>query len=410
MTIASGIATRVCYKKQSTAHTAPGATDAQEIRRTDFTINLGKDTYQSAEKVAHTQISDFRHGVRRVPGTLNGELSPGAYIDLMGSALRRDFTAGESVTLSDVTAAAGPPGTFTTAAGNFITSGFKVGDVVRWTGWTSTAIANNSRNYRITALTTTVMTVGTAASGASTQPEAVIAATAGDSVTCAVVGQKSWIPLTSHTSDAYAFEKWFADIEQSELYLDVRISSMRVQLPATGMATISFTMVGIDMTTGTAAYFTSPTAPTTLGLTAAVNGFLRVGAADLAVVTGADFTLDLGVAGDPVVGSNTIPSLSYGRAQVSGQIVAAFEDATLRDLFIDETESAISLVLTTNNDIDADFLAFNFSRVKFGGADKSDPDGQITATMTFTALIDNDGGSAADTEKTTLSIQDSSAA
>src|SRR5690606_14718948 len=227
---------------------------------------------QSAEKVSHSQVQDFRHGTRRVPGTLNGELSPGTYLDLIAAILRKDFAAGvaphASSAIDDVTAAAGPPGTFTRASGSFVTDGFKVGDVVRCTGWTTTGTANNDKNYRITALTATIMTVA----------EAVVAKTAGDNIKIAVVGGKSLIPLTSHTSDYFTFEKWFSDISQSERFIDVRPSSMTLNLPATGMATVSFGLVGIDMETGVSQYFTTPTAATSTGLTAAVNGYVRVGA------------------------------------------------------------------------------------------------------------------------------------
>lgn len=410
MAIASGVQTILGVKKETTAGTIAGASGAQLLRRTTASLDVVKETYESQEKVSHFQVSDFRHGVRRVQGTLDGELSPASYAPLMAAVLRKDFASGATTgAITTVAAAAGPPGTFTRSSGSFLTDGFKVGDIVRWTGWSTTATDNNSRNYRITALTATVMTVGTAATGASGQPEEVDAKTAGDSVTCTVVGKKSFIPTSSHTSDAYTIEKWFPDIAQSERYVGCQFGSMRLSLPATGLATVSFGVLGRSLETGTSAYFTSPTAATTTGITAAVNGRIRAGGADVATVTGAEITLDLGLSSSAVVGSNTVPGISYGRSRVSGQITAFFENATLRDAYLNETEVGIQILLTTSSGIAADFLAINVNRVKFGGASKSDPDTEIVQTLPFTALLDTAGGAAAATDQSTLVIQDSAA-
>jgi len=404
MAIAAGIETIVGLKKETTFGTIAGAASAQLIRRVDLSLDLSKDTYESAEKVSHAQVADFRHGVKRVGGTLNGELAPLSYKLPMQSIMRKDFVAGvNSTALTNVTAAAGPPGTFTRAGGSFLTDGFKVGDIVRWTGWTTTGTNNNTRNYQITALTALIMTVR------GTGDEVVAAKASGDSVTCTVVGKRTHIPATGRTDDSYTVEKWFPDIAQSERYVGCKFSSMTVRLPATGIATISFTIVGQDMQTGTAAYFTAPTAVGTQAVTAAVNGKLRVAGADVATLTSLEFTLDWGVAGEPVVGSNLIPALTYGRGRVSGSFTAFFEDATLRDLFVNETEAAIITNVTTSSAITADFICFNMSRIKVGGAAKADADLGIVQTFPFTALLDTVGGTGVATENTTLSIQDSAA-
>jgi hypothetical protein len=411
MTIASGIETIVSYKKETPPGTiATGGAGGTAFRRTSLELNIEKETYQSSEKASHGQIQDFRHGVRRAPGTLSGDLSPLTYAPFMAAVLGKDFATGATTgALTNVTAAATAPGTFTRAAGSFLTDGFKIGDVVRWTGWTTTATGNNSRNYRITNLTATVMTVGTAATGAVGMPEAVLAKAAGDSVTCTVVGKKSWIPTTGRTFDAYTFEKWFPDIAQSERYYGVRLSGMRIQLPASGNATVQFTLIGKDVATGASQYFTSPTAETTTGINASIDGYLRAAGGDIALATGMDLTIDLGITGDPVVGSNTIPAFFKGRANVTGTMTAYFEDATLRDAFFNETEVSLYVMLRTGSGIAADFLNLALGRVKLSGSSKTDPDGGIIQTIPFQALLNTAGGTGIAHELTTISIQDSAA-
>lgn len=403
MATASGISKQVIIKKETTWGVAAGTGSGLYLRRVTSDLSLGKDVYESGEIVSHAQVGDMRHGVRRVTGTLNGELSPGAYNLFMQSALRKDFVAGvNSTVLTNVTAAAGPPGTFTRAAGSFLTDGFKIGDIIRWTGWTTTGTANNTRNYRITALSATVMTTS------GLLDEVVAAKASGDSVTATVTGKKTHIPVTALTTDSYTIEHNFPDIVQSEQFLGCRVGSMNLALPATGMATVGFGLVGKDIVTSTGAYFVTPTAVSTGGIFAAVNGLLRIGGVDVAVVTGLDLSLDLGLTSEPVVGANTVAAITHARSRVSGSFTAFFEDAVLRDIFINETESSLIVMLKATSAIDSPFLGITMSRIKFAGASKDDGEKGIVGTYPFTALLNTAGGSGIANENTTISIQDSS--
>lgn len=405
----SGIAKRVQYKVEAVYGTVPAATGpvGQSLRRVTSDLNLTKETYQSNEIRTDYQVSDFRHGVRSVAGTINGELSPSTYGDFIAAALMQAWQAAATTgALTDVTAqAAGPQ--FVTAGGDFIASGFKVGDVVRWTGFAGgSATDNNSRNFLITALTTTNMT------GVFLDGTAVVADAAGDSVTCTAVGKKTWVPQTGHTDLSYSIEHYYADETLSEVFSGCKVNQIDINLPATGMATIGVGFMGKNITTAGAEYFASSTAQTTTGILAAVNGALYISGTAVANITGMSFTITRNMTSEAVVGSNTKSVLSPGRCLVSGQITAKFEDATLRDLFINETEAAINAVFTTANTATADFIAINMSRVKVGGASKDDGEKEIIQTLPFTALLDTAGGTATteDTLKTTISIQDSAIA
>jgi hypothetical protein len=76
----------------------PAAASAQRLRRVTSTLNLKKRTFESNEILSHVQRVDFRHGVRSVEGTINGELSPGTYKDFMAAAVRRAYTAVTAIT------------------------------------------------------------------------------------------------------------------------------------------------------------------------------------------------------------------------------------------------------------------------------------------------------------------------
>jgi hypothetical protein len=179
---------------------------------------------------------------------------------------------------------------------------------------------------------------------------AIGAKAAGDSVT-GVTTKFVKVPLTGHTRDYWTIEHNFADIVQSEQFKDCVFKSMNVKLPATGMATVDFNVMGLDMDTSTSAYFTSPTAPTTTGVLAAANGALYIAGVAVGYITAMDFTVDGNhtVPGG-VVGSNVDPDVFPGSVEVSGNISVLLVDATMRDYFKNETEVSIIACLPSLQD------------------------------------------------------------
>jgi hypothetical protein len=403
MAIAVGVKKLLVYKKETTWGTAAGASGANYLRRVTSDIDLTKDTYQSNEIASHQQIVDFRHGVKRVAGGIQAELSTATYAPFLAALCRKDFATGVSFTSSggsEITSQSAGP-SFTRASGSWLTDGFKVGDVVRVTNH-STA-ANNNKNYRIVTLTATVMTVA----------ETVVTDAVPDATcTIAVTGKKTFIPTTGHTDDSFTIEHYYSDLDISEQFLGCKPSGVALSLPPTGMATANFSFMGQDRvvtSAGTAPYFTSPTADTSTGVLAAVNGTIRVGSTDLAIVTGLTINLESTLTGDPVVGSNILPILAQGRVRVTGQATLYFQDTTYLDAFNNETEMAMYCKLDQAGTDPKSFLNIVIPRIKLGGASKDDGEKALVQTIPFQALLNSTGGSGTSSEKTTISIQDSDA-
>lgn len=418
MGIASGIEKKLILAPQATKGTcaAAGLETAQYLRRVTSSLNVVKETYQSNEMRADRQIADFRHGVQSIEGSLSGELSPGTYRHFMAAILRKAWVAApKSGAESDVTAAVttGAAGTFTSAStATFLTDGLKVGDVIRWTGWTTTGAGNNGRNFLITALTEKVMT------GVMLDGLPVVEKIAGDPVTATGVGSKVWTPTTGHTEDWFSLEHHYSDLDLSEVFYDVKVNSMSIKLPPSGIAGIDIGLMGLNYSNkaaGESPYFTKVLPAATGGALAAVNGALYVQGVKVALLTGLDINIAANLSSEAVVGSNVKPDIFDGRVIVTGNMTVYFEDATFRDYFINETEVSVSAAFTTNNTATADFIAFTMPRVKVGGAGKDDGEKGIVQTMPFTALFDtgagpDDGATATDSLATTLSIQDSTVA
>lgn len=414
MTIASGLYKQLAYKIESAYGVAPGQSAGQLLRRVESTIDLTKDTYESNEKRTDFQVADYRHGVRRVAGKVSGELSAKTYADFLGVLLKRDFAAvtalsGVGITIGTAVAGVYP---ITRTAGSWLTDSAKVGDVIQLNTGTLNAL-NITKNILITDITSATVIQGIAVNGSALFPE-------GPVTGCGVAwpGKKTYVPLTGHTDKSIAFEHWYVDLVQSELFLGNKISKASVQLPPTGMATISFDVMGQDMADSTAdrggvaltaQYFTSPTAQTTTATLAAVNGLLRAGGSTYATITGLSFDIDASYAGDPVVGANVVPQLFPGKLKVTGQFTAYFDSVTLRDAFVNETEIDLIAVFTADNTASAHFVSFVMPRIKVGSANKDDSDNGLTQTFSFQALLNVNGGTGIKTEKTTLSVQDSAA-
>src|SRR3990167_9325324 len=102
---------------QAISSSALGATGAQTLRRGARLVKLWKDTYQSNEIRTDRQIADFRHGIKRVTGSISGELSPKTYFEYIEAAFRGTKGAALSLTEADLTSAAFDSGTSTVTFG-----------------------------------------------------------------------------------------------------------------------------------------------------------------------------------------------------------------------------------------------------------------------------------------------------
>jgi hypothetical protein len=400
MTIAKGTAKQVGYKKESSFGTLAGTSAGKLLRRVTASFNLTKETYESGEIRTDRQIADFRHGVRSAEGSLNGELAPASYADFMGSVLARDFTTAPAATGVSITIdASGALYTITRGAGNWLNEGFKVGQVIRLSG-ANLDTDNVGNNLLVTLVSDTVLTVKVV-NGSDLVEEGPAA-----SSNITAVGKVTFVPATGHTDQSYTIEEWYSDIAQSEVYTGMKVNSLAVQLPATGLTTVDVAFAGKDMAaTGTTQYFSSPTAQGTDGIFAAVNGVMLVDGAPVALVTSADFTVERATENATTVGSNSVADIFTGRIRVTGNLSVYFQDAAFRTYFDAETPVSLVLVLTSDSSNDSDFVTFTLPKVKLGSFTKDDGELGVVAATSFQALLNE--VTTAGLPATTIAVQDS---
>lgn len=414
MSLAEGVQARIAYKAyatgvitsntQPTSSSDPGASGAQVLRRVSSSLNLVKDTYRSNEVRDDRQIVDFRHGTKRVTGSITGEFSPATYWDFFEAACRGTAASAVSASQSDFTSAAADNTTskFTFAGGDPVTKGYRVGDIIRFTGLSDTD--NNTKNFLI-------LSFGGASNRDVTVYPAPDTMSADTSFTVATVGQTLSVPSSSFVSRKFGIEEYAADIDVARLFTECRIGGFTLTLPATGLATVEFPVMGRDMEiyeASNAPFFTSPTAATSTGILAAVNGLIRVNGATVGVVTGQTIQMNLNPSSDPVVGQDFVPEIFLGSADVSGQLTAMFEDADLINNFVDEDEIEVLTYLTATGAVNSPAVSIYLPRVKLGGANLAlQGMGSQILTLPFQAL--KYVGSGAGIETTTIRLADTQA-
>lgn len=195
------------------------------------------------------------------------------------------------------------------------------------------------------------------------------------------------------TPKFFSIEDYAADIDQARVFTGMSVSTMAISLAPNQMVTTTFGMVGKDM----AISATEKTQDAASGAAPfdAYSGDISIGnvggAAPVAIVTALDFTLNNSYAPTFVIGDDSAPSLEYGRAEVEGTLTAYFEDASLINRFLNETETEIEV--SVDDPTGANSYTFTFPRVKINSADVG-VDGPTSRmiSMSFVALYDTTEG------------------
>ncbi len=398
---AQGLTKQTVFAKQSALGT-PATTGGKIKRRTNSVFTRNVATYEGNEIVEHQQSTGSTAGIQQTSGKLDGLLSAGTYTEQFASLLRKDAAATTAITgLSLTVAGTGPTYTVTRTGGDFLTGGIKAGDVVRITA--GAVNANNlNKNLLVVSLTALVLTVRTV-NGSALTAEGSIA-----SCTISVPGKKVWAPTSSHTNDFWSVEEWYPDLTRSELFTDCKIAKADVAIPATGNATVSFDVPGLNRTRASSQAIASPAASTTSTVLTAVNGAVIVNGV-ATTITGAQLSINGNIApGEPEVGSNSITDLVRGEIMVTGSFTAKFSGVTLQDIYDNQTVVKLFLVVADGSGAAADFVTFVMSAVKLFGDNPDDGEAkEIIRTYPFTAQLNGSGGAALADHQTIISLQDS---
>lgn len=403
MTVAQGISKTLARKVQGGLGTAASGSGGQLLRRVSAAFNVTKDTYENNEIASHQQGTGATHGIRKSAATITGLASPSTYEAEQAQLLRKAWAATSAIgSLTLTIAADGSNWTVTRSAGNFLTGGIKIGDVIRLSG-ANLAAGNVGVNLVVLAVATDELTVSVPTGTALTAE-----ATKADS-TVTVTGKKTWVPTSGHTNLYFTYEEWYSDLSKSHVYQDFQPASMEVSMPATGNVGMNIGLVGLGSVSRTGAQvLTTPTAETTTGVLTAVAGKAYLGGTGQGTITSCNVSINGGVThGEAVIGSNTIPDTQKGRVTVTGSLTMLYDADTQVEVFDNETTTSLILLLKDDQTDGADFFTIVLPEIKLFSADADDGEKQIVRTFSFTAQICSTGGTNLANHQTIVSLQDS---
>jgi hypothetical protein len=195
------------------------------------------------------------------------------------------------------------------------------------------------------------------------------------------------------TPKYFSFEDAANDISQFRLFTGMAVSTLNVSIAPNQMVTGTFDLVGKTMTQAatTASTGGAPTASSTNAPFDSYSGTITDGGSGLAIVTSLDFSLTNSFAPTFVIGSDSAQQLEFGRAIVEGTMTVYYEDATLINKFLNETESSLSV--SVDDPTGASSYTFDFPRVKYNGAavPVQNPASRLI-TIPFVSLFDTTEG------------------
>jgi hypothetical protein len=349
------------------------------LRGNSFDINGGVEVLESQEVRPDRQTITNRHGPRSVTGTIAGEFMPANWDDWILGALAGLWETFSKSTDVGVTA----PDQIVNTGGTLVTDGFRPGDIVTLGGL---AVSAENGDYLVTGEPRRL-------------PLSLTTEAEGPAITFDLKGSRA--DSANEPRQGFTCERTFLDIAESENFIGVVQTQMDIAITPTALPSISFNVIGINFSE------MDPTpldaAPVAAPLNEAYGpADMRIseGGVAMTIMTQLSLSLNDNRTLQNVIGANASPDSFEGNANVSGAASVLFENAAIRNKFVNETPTSMWLRFPDPND-PTEFMAVNMNRVKFNAANIAPPQtGAITQEMPWVALKDAASGTAISFQRT----------
>jgi hypothetical protein len=356
----------VAYKAQSGQGSQASGSGATILRQAGGNgAQLTKATTQSNEVRRDGMQIRGRHGTQKTTGAWTAEASLGSHDSIIEAVMRDTWGTDLVLTQSDFTSIAIASNVVTLGSGNPATLGLRVGDVIRFTGLATAG--NNSKNIRISALTSTTFTT----------PDTLIDETA--DTTCTITRPKKLTQFSagSLVKRYFTVEEYDVDIDQSEVLTDFVWGSVRFSMQANGLFMADPGGIGTGkfdaLATGSSPLFSSPGESTAVPFSV-VDATIRVGSNDVVDLTAFDLTMDITPNAPDVFGSGAqkfSPDVFTGQMAISLNISALRKDLQFIQDFAAETVYSLHVLAVENESEPKDFLSMYIGNFTLGGVTKS---------------------------------------
>jgi hypothetical protein len=369
---ASGSRHSMGYIPEVTFGVIPATPAFKALRHNSTTLNLTKNTFASGELRSDRMTADMRTGAKVVGGNIVSELAHTSADDFLEALMCGTWAIRSTVTLSTISAASAD-NSFNDSANGFITAGFIVGDVLTTTSFTSGA--DNTAVAVVTSVTAgkMIVTGPTLVTEAAGAPRTITA--------------NARVLKIGTTRRSFAIERRFNDVAQFLRYAGCEFNTLALTADTTKIVDMTLGLMGQTMVEDTVivAGATYPAALTTSPMDA-MTGTITEGGTVIAVVTAISFNLTNGMQPRHVIGNGGLTlEPSIGRALLTGQLTAYFQDGALVNKFVNDTSSSVEFVCGDGTN-SYDFL---IPKARYTGAavDVSG-EGPVSIVMPFTGLLD----------------------
>lgn len=365
------------YIAESTFGTTPTSPAFSYFRNTGNTLGMTKTEIASAELYSDRGIRDSRHGNKQGAGDTPFELSYNTYEDLLEAAFGSTFSTPASPVTATTISADSTGNTIDDSGSGF--GSFVAGELVKVEGFDT---ADNNGVGMITAAAAGSITVD----GIDLTSEAAAATVTISPMETLKIGV---------TRTSFSLIRDFADL-----------TAGRYQLyPGSSINTLSLT-TGLDaIITGSIGWIeknetSSASAPasatfgnaTTTEPFVSFDGCVRVSGVKTGIVTAFTVNLNNGLEAKFNVCSDTTAEPGIGQAEVTASMSSYFDNDTLLNAFLDETE-----ITVTQNLVDAagNTFAIFAPKVKVNSG-QPDVGGEVNGTIDseLRLLYDSTAGSA----------------
>lgn len=357
----------VAYKVQSGLGTQASAISGNLLRIAGGAgIKVSKAATESAEVRNDGLSTRGRHGSQKSSSAYNGEMSLGSHDPIIEAIMRGTWDSTVfNKTQADFTSLTTVADGIVFGSGSPIAMGFKVGDVIRPAGLPDAA--NNARNLRISALSSSKITV----------PETLIVNASPDT-TCSISRPgKRLLNTTPLVKRYFTIEEYEMDIDQSTVLTDFAWGTGKLSMSADGL--IRFDPGGIGtgqaqaLASGASPYFTSPTAPTDVPFSV-VDATIRFGGVDLVELTSFDLSMDIQPNAPVTFGSGSqkySPDVFTGPLKITMNLTMLRKSLAIFSDFLAETPYSLHVLAVDNMSEPKDFMSIVVPNFTLGGVDPS---------------------------------------
>jgi len=369
--------TELAYVKEPSWGTTP-ASALTRLRFTGESLGYTIATTSSSEVRADRQVPDLIQTGASAAGSVNLELSYGAYDTLIESALFSVWSPPAAISVSDDIAASNSTSAFTSSSTDFTLAPLKTGQWIKVGGFAANGGENNGL-YRVTGIAANSLSVSPAP--ASDEAAGGLSVTIGGSMI------RNGVSETSLT-----LEKAFTDIGQYIAFTGMVADSMDLQIQTGRVLSGSFGFMGAKATISGATTGTGTAIPAMSNpVLNAVNNIGQVmeGGAPLSGIFLQSLSISLanGLRGIGAVGSLGNVDIGSGRCQVTGRASFYFADGALYEKYLNGTATSLSFRVT---DADGNAYVFTLPKVRLtrGSIAAGGPDQDVMADFQFQAVRD----------------------